>query len=313
MDELVSVIVISYNSNKYIIDALNSIYQQTYKRIELIVFDDCSKDSSFDLANNWIQINKCRFVEAFAFQQSKNVGSCQNLNDAINCSNGKYIKIIAADDLLQPHCIEVNLKNILDSKGSIKFQFSKLFIFENEDEVNLKDFDSKDELYCCFDLTAHGQYIKLLELNFVPAPTMFFEKEAFIKNGMFNSKFDIYEDLPLWIKVTKLGEKLYLVDEYLVKYRSHNNSITGLHSKNLMIKNPRYFFSQRKFFFYELAFDLLKNFKIIILLDRLLYYSYGSLVLINGNNNNTLNKIIKMLFSKLSPKYILKKIRSINK
>lgn len=311
MNVLVTVVVISYNSEAYIIDTLNSVYNQTYDNIELIVADDCSEDSTFIITSDWININNNRFESTLAFKQSRNVGSCQNSNDAIKNSNGSYIKLIAADDILHTDCIESHINNILTSDSSIKFQFSKLFTFENNDAANFNDFDNNNELYCFYNMTAKEQYKKLLEINFVAAPTMFFEREAFVSFGMFNSKYDIFEDLPLWITVTKTGEKLYLLDKYLVKYRIHNNSITGYKSSNFIIKNPRYFISQRKYFFSEMAIELIKNLKFRILFDRLSYFLYGSIVIKNGNINNSRNRILKKIIYIISPSYnrkILKRL-----
>ena len=58
---LVSVIVITYNSSKFVLETLESIYNQTYSNIELIISDDCSSDETINICQNWLYKNKNRF------------------------------------------------------------------------------------------------------------------------------------------------------------------------------------------------------------------------------------------------------------
>ena len=55
---LVSVVITNYNHEEYIVECLDSIKNQTYKNIEIIIIDDASTDNSVEVINNWIEINK---------------------------------------------------------------------------------------------------------------------------------------------------------------------------------------------------------------------------------------------------------------
>lgn len=55
---LVSVVITNYNHEKYIVDCLDSIRNQTYKNIEIVIIDDASTDNSIEVINNWIEVNK---------------------------------------------------------------------------------------------------------------------------------------------------------------------------------------------------------------------------------------------------------------
>lgn len=90
---LVSVIMPVYNSAKYLNEAIDSILNQTYENIELIVIDDGSSDNSVDLIKKY-NSSKIRF-----FQNEKNIGVSATRNKAIDLSNGKYIALMDSDDI----------------------------------------------------------------------------------------------------------------------------------------------------------------------------------------------------------------------
>ena len=74
MDSLITVVVVAYNSSSFIIEALDSVYNQTWRKIELIVTDDCSNDNTVELCHSWMDIHKSRFVRIMAHRKYR-VGS----------------------------------------------------------------------------------------------------------------------------------------------------------------------------------------------------------------------------------------------
>ena len=103
---LVSIVVLTYNSSKYVIETLESAYNQTYQNVELIVTDDSSQDSTLSIVEEWISIHKSRFIACKLIQSSTNTGIPANLNRGIRNCKGEWVKIIAGDDILLPKCIE---------------------------------------------------------------------------------------------------------------------------------------------------------------------------------------------------------------
>ena len=104
-EPLVSVLIPVYNHEKYVQDTINSIIKQTHKNIELIVLDDGSKDSSFEKIKELKEKCEKRFVNIH-IGTKENEGMCATLNKMLDFSNGKYIYIIASDDLSKPDAIE---------------------------------------------------------------------------------------------------------------------------------------------------------------------------------------------------------------
>ena len=90
---LVSIIVVTYNSSKYVLETLESVRKQTYQNIELIITDDCSLDDTLEICNEWVEGNKKRFVRTNIVTVEKNTGIPSNCNRGIKKSTGKWIKL----------------------------------------------------------------------------------------------------------------------------------------------------------------------------------------------------------------------------
>ena len=97
---LVSIGIITYNSEKTILETLNSAYNQTYKNIELIISDDFSHDNTVNICKEWISEHSSRFVNCFVLTSTQNTGTSANCNRLINYCSGEYLKILAGDDIL---------------------------------------------------------------------------------------------------------------------------------------------------------------------------------------------------------------------
>jgi glycosyltransferase involved in cell wall biosynthesis len=105
---LVSVIVPSFNHGRYITEALNSVLNQTYPNIELIVVDDKSTDSSLKLVNKWIASieSKNRFSRVHLSCNSKNSGAAYSLNEGLKIARGELITFLNSDDYYDKTRIE---------------------------------------------------------------------------------------------------------------------------------------------------------------------------------------------------------------
>ena len=97
---LVSIIVITYNSSKYVLETLESAKAQTYQNIELIVSDDCSIDNTVEICKEWIEKDKERFVRTELITAEKNTGIPANCNRGVKAAQGEWVKLIAGDDMI---------------------------------------------------------------------------------------------------------------------------------------------------------------------------------------------------------------------
>lgn len=284
--DLVSVLVLSYNAKQYILELLKSVKDQTYKKLELVVADDASKDNTVEIVEKWIAENKERFVDCKVNAAKENKGTCRNLNDAISVCSGKYIKIIAADDILFPTCIEDCL-NYCREKHAGMVIGDVLWVLDDgiTETPHLKEPIPKEVFY---QMSADEQYKVLLEHNsIICTPGEFYEKEFLERYGCFDEEFDIIEDYPFWLKITKAGEQIPYLDKKVVKYRQSLTSATNP-EKNTTIFNVRASKASKRIF-YKLRFKgLLKEKKIGILLKCMKTYLIRDMVIGFGNSGKNI-------------------------
>ncbi len=223
---LVSIPVITYNSSETIIETLDSIKNQTYQNIELIISDDCSRDNTVAICNEWIEKNKARFVHIELITVETNTGVAANLNRAEAKCHGNWIKGIAGDDILMPTCVEEFVKYI-NVHPNTQYVFCKMEGFGRSQDV-VDEYMNRCFDYSFFSLSAEQQYHRLIfQGNCVPAPALFYSGEM-IKLGKFNNdeRIPMIEDYPKWMNITKSGIQLQLLDKVLVRYRLSEGSIS---------------------------------------------------------------------------------------
>jgi len=108
---LVSVVVPTYCHEKYLIECLTSIYDQTYRSIELVVVDDCSTDATFERASALLSTGfSRRFVNTVLARNDANMGAHATINRGISASQGTHIAVINSDDIFYPRRICAQLQ-----------------------------------------------------------------------------------------------------------------------------------------------------------------------------------------------------------
>lgn len=222
--EIVSIVVISYNSSGTIIETLDSAYAQDYKWIELIITDDCSSDGTIERIEQWTKEHKARFVDVKKIYHSNNNGVTVNANDGIKMASGKWVKCIAADDKLRKDCISNNLKYVTSNNAQIVF--SNMHYCVGDKVIQNFEISLNRKLEKFSKKTAKEQYKFLLRENCLPAPTAFFSKKLFDEVDGFDEDIKMMEDWPFWLNVTKKGVTIHYNSVFSVNYRLAPNSIS---------------------------------------------------------------------------------------
>ena len=221
---LVSVTVITYNSAKYVIEALESAKAQTYKNIELIISDDHSTDNTLDDCRQWLENNKKRFIRTELITVPENTGVSANCNRGIRAAQGEWVKFIAGDDTLLADCIEDNIK-FVDRHQEAHIVFSQVKVYEHLFEEKNFKMTTPAEFPANLmhqDLSAADQFERLLLSDRIHyTPSCFLNKQAIFKVGGYDESNRLVEDYPMWLKLTQSGEKLCYFHKPTVGYRIH--------------------------------------------------------------------------------------------
>jgi alpha-1,3-rhamnosyltransferase len=298
-NSLVSIIVVTYNSEKYVIETLESAKNQTYKNIELIITDDCSIDGTIDLCQNWIDDNYTRFKECKFIKTIKNTGIAPNCNRGLYAAKGDWIKFIAGDDILLENCIETNIGYSLITKQSFYFSMLK-YTIENPSIDNI--FQNGLQLF-----NSNKNHFKiLLKRNCLPAATAFIRRNVLLELNGFDENYPMLEDYPLWLKALQ-NYQIIFNPEKTVIYRIHSESTSGNSlnynkKKGVLIKN---FLYRKSWFKFQEDFILKKQAKYLLfynlyisLIDLLLF----KIVLLFSNKRNLLSTILFNFILLFSPK-----------
>jgi len=229
---LVTVIAVCYNHSHFIVECLDSIRNQTHPNMQIIIMDDCSNDGSVKIIRNWIERYsiECRFIA-----HTQNQGLCRTLNEALELAQGKYISIIATDDLWLPEKLAIQvdvLENLPDDVGVV-YGDSWQITEEGEllPELLLKPYQEK------YGSLPEGDiYSRLIEGDFIPALNPLTRRSCYNMVGHYDEHLS-YEDWDMWLRIAQKF-KFVFMPQVVTKYRHVSNSMTRtIHEKRTL---PRY-------------------------------------------------------------------------
>ena len=301
---LVSVVVVTYNSSATVLETLESIKSQTYKNIELIVTDDCSKDDTIEVVRKWLERSCCRFDGVELMTTEKNTGVSGNINRGIRKSHGAWIKTIAGDDLLIPTAIEEYMSFVRGNHDGVKMCVCDVEPFAINAEVPLKIIRSYKN-YFEFEKEAYEEQRKrvMCSLVFV-GPAFFYSRELFDEIGGFSEKYGNAEEWPFVYKIIMGGNRIYTIEKKLVRYRVQAESLC--HTIEGELSNKNVFMGMYRHYFDRPVKDLIREGRILTAWHFSLFY--WSRRLQYHVNNSRLRKSISTIFFIFSPLAYMKKI-----
>lgn len=202
--ELVSIVTPMYNSSKYILETLNSVFNQTHQHFEIILIDDASTDNTLQClpSDNRIKIISLK----------KNSGSAVARNEGIKLAKGKYLTFLDADDLWFPNFIEKSIQTIKSSK--INFVFASYKRLDENLNPLLNDFIVPQKV----------TYHDILKTNSISCLTAFINIEVLGKKYM--PLVRKRQDMGLWLQYLKEIKFAYGIKEPLAIYRIRKNSLS---------------------------------------------------------------------------------------
>lgn len=200
----VSVIINCYNGEKYLKEAIESVYAQTYKSWEIIFWDNCSTDGSADIAKGYDE--KLRY-----FRGDSLIPLGYARNKAIEKAEGDYIAFLDVDDLWLPEKLEKQVELFRRDK-EVGLVYSNSYILEEDklERYNIEMFRGE-------------VFEKLLKKNFIPFVTIVVKKGLVESVNRFNPDLHIITDYDLTLKIARLT-KFDFFSEPLAKYRVHSGN-----------------------------------------------------------------------------------------
>lgn len=217
---LVSVVIPSYNHARYVQESIQSVIDQDYENIELIIIDDGSKDNSVEVINEMVDACQRRFVR-FEFRHRPNKGLCATLNEAIDWMEGDFFSALASDDVIVPAktSIQVDfLKSNIDSIGVFGAIETILKSGKSILSIGKKENFDFNQIF----LRKHN----------LPAPTSMIRMSDVRRVGGYPLD-RIIEDWSMWLRLTECGGYLSYINIKLAIYRRHGDNISAKLDKML--------------------------------------------------------------------------------
>lgn len=212
MQSLVSVVIPVYNRETTIMRALDSVLDQTYSNMEVIVVDDGSIDSTVEI------VKKCKDTRVHLICLPSNMGANTARNRGIREAKGEYIAFQDSDDEWIKDKLEKQLR-YMKCRGK-KASYSPYYLHE-ENKLSIIPNDYKNRDLC------EGQIANTLKTrNVVGTPTLIIKKEVFSRTGMFDEKIKCLQDYEFMLRLVR-EENLGYIEEPLVHAYRMECSITS--------------------------------------------------------------------------------------
>lgn len=210
---MVSVLLLSWNHEKYIEQSIRSVMEQEYRDIEIIFVDNNSTDNTFSIGENLLKSSGLKFT---TFKRQSNFSIAQNLNFSFDKCFGEFICILSGDDWLHPGNIIEKLKPFHKNEN-IAMVYSNGFIYYD-------DYDLYEPIQ--ISKPSHEIFLQeLLKKNIISVQGCIIRREAIIKCGGWDENL-LLEDWDMWIRLS-IKYDIEKIEDYLFFYRKHAGAISS--------------------------------------------------------------------------------------
>lgn len=208
IDGMVSIIMPSWNTERFIDKSIQSVLKQTYSNWELIIIDDCSADDTDNVVKSYLKDSRIKY-----YKNNKNVGAALTRNRALRKANGEWIAFLDSDDLWTPDKLEKQLS----------FMKKNGYVFSYHDYIKIDENDNPLNIYVSGPNIVNKR--KMYNYDYIGQLTMMYSRKHF---GLIQIK-DIKKNNDYAIRLQlfkKDGTKAYRLSDNLAKYRIRKKSIS---------------------------------------------------------------------------------------
>lgn len=219
--DLVSIIMPSYNTGNFIEESIDSVLSQSYSNWELLIVDDCSTDTT-DLIISRFRDPRIRY-----FKNNRNGGAAFSRNRALREAKGKWIAFLDSDDLWMPDKLEKQIRFM--KEHDYHFSYTKY------EEIN----ESSDLLGIIVSGPRRVTKSMMYAYCWPGCLTVMYDRDI-VWGGLQIADIKKNNDYAMWLKVSH-GADCYLLDEILAKYRKRSGSISNHSYRKLILWHYKLF------------------------------------------------------------------------
>lgn len=257
----VSIILPTFNGERFLSNSIESIISQTYKDWELIIVNDCSTDNTANIINHFIQ--KDTRIKVITNKENKKLPA--SLNIGFEQASGEYYTWTSDDNEYYPQAIETMVE-FLDNNKNYGMVYA-----------TCKTFDTNKQKYALWGDLAITPNL-LLETNVIGACFMYKKAIADIV-GKYDEKSFLAEDHDYWLRIYKTTDIAHLTEE-LYLYRYHEKSLTTCRHKEAHFLSKKLALKHYK--------DYVEKFKAYSNIINEYWFLIDSIVNKNINNYNSI-------------------------
>jgi predicted O-linked N-acetylglucosamine transferase (SPINDLY family)/GT2 family glycosyltransferase len=226
----VSVVLPTYNQERYISDAIESVLHQTYQDFEIIIVNDASSDQTV----NGIQAYSDARIRLFSLEQ--NQGESAATNFGIQQAQGEWITILHSDDIFTPNKLEKQI-DFITQNPQVAAVLSQVQIIDETGQVLLP---GKHPLQRVFAQPNRSRFQWLnyffTKDNCLCQTSSMIRRQCYDKMGFYDLRFRQIPDFDFWVRFC-LQYDLHILPEPLIHYRVHDSNISGIKPETLIRHN----------------------------------------------------------------------------
>ena len=264
----ISVLLSVFNEEKYIVDTITSVLDQTYENFELIIIDDASTDNTPNILESF---NKDRRISIYSNKQ--NIGLAQSLNIGIGKCRGQYIARIDGDDIMDKKRLGIQYEYLMQNQD-VKVVGSYMHLIDKNGKII-----GEGHWPCGVENTLFNS---LCGKNPLGHPGVMMEKIAVSNVNNYSEDFLFSQDYDLWLKLLYKGYLIDNIPQYLTLYRDTENNLVEKKQKQEL-------YHRRAFYNYANAISNMKIKSTIS--DRFL-----DCLIFNNNNNKFMDYLFVIRF-----------------